>query len=118
MKELYAVIASNIKKERKKLCISQAGLAERAYISLDTVKGVESGRRAMSLDTFLRIVQALETTPMALMDNIQQEEYVARFLFLVAGRNGREIEFVLHMVEQLLKGHDRYLQNDGNQASG
>lgn len=110
MENLYVIIAGNIRKERKKLHISQARLAERADISIDTVKSVEKGRRAMSLDTYLRIVQALETTPVALMNNEQPEEYMERFFFLMAGRNKREIEFVLHMVEHLLKGQDCYLK--------
>ena len=66
-KQLYEVIAENIKKERKKLCMTQGQLAERADLSLDTIKSVEHGRRAMSLDTYLKIVQALNTTPLALM---------------------------------------------------
>lgn len=106
MEELYVIIAGNIRKERKKLRISQAELAERADISVDTVKGVENGRRAMSLDTYLRIVRALDTTPMALMGNNQTEDYMERFFFLVAGRSKEEIEFVLHMVEHLLKEKD------------
>ncbi len=110
MNNLYAVIARKIRSERKKLCISQAELAERADISIDTIKSVESGRREMSLNTFLRIVQALETTPMMLMKGKGQEEYMERFFFLVAGRGESEIEFVLHVVEHLLKGRDCYLQ--------
>lgn len=103
-------IARNIKNKRKKLHISQAELAERADLSIDTIKGVENGRRAMSLDTYLRIVKALGTTPMALMNNEQPEKYMERFFFLVAGRGEREIEFVLHMVEHLLNERDCFLQ--------
>lgn len=110
MGNLYAIIARNIRNERKKLCISQASLAERADISVDTVKNVESGRRAMSLDTYLRIAQALEVTPIALMHEVQRGEYLERFFSLMAGRDEDEIEFVLHMVEHLLKGRDRYLK--------
>ncbi len=42
--------------------MSQAQLAEKADVSVDTVKSIESGRSSMSLCTFLRIVEALETT--------------------------------------------------------
>ncbi len=107
---LHMIIAENIRKERKKQRISQEWLAEKADISVDTVKSVESGRRAMSLGTYLRIVQALETTPMALMREEQQEEYAERFFFLTAGRCEGEIELALHMVEDLLKEKDRYLE--------
>lgn len=107
---LYQTIAENIRKGRKRLCISQAGLAELAEISVDTVKSVEQGRRTMSLDTYLRLVQALETTPFTLMNKEKPEEYMERFLVLVNGRKKNEIEFALYTVEQLLKGQDRYLK--------
>lgn len=106
---LYEIIAGNIRRERKRLCISQAELAERADVSVDTIKSVENGRRAMSLDTYLSIVQALETTPLALMSREQPEQYIERFIFMMNRRNEREIEFALHMVEQLLRGQDSYL---------
>ena len=57
---IYKIIAENIRKERRRLGITQAELAERADVSLDTIKSVENGRRAMSLDTYLNIVHALE----------------------------------------------------------
>jgi len=53
---IYEIIAENIRKERISLGITQAELAERADVSLDTIKSVENGRRAMSLDTYLNIV--------------------------------------------------------------
>lgn len=70
---MYETIAYNIKKERKKQYISQAQLAERADISLDTIKSIEAGRRTMSLGTYLRIVEALETTPSTLMSKEQSD---------------------------------------------
>ena len=110
MDNLYAIIAENIRKERKRQRISREALAERADISVDTVKNVEGGRGTMRLDTYLRIARALGTTPMSLIRDGQQEEYVERFCFLVAGRDESEVEFALHMVEQLLAGRDRYLE--------
>lgn len=64
---------------------------------MDTVKSIENGRRAMSLDTYLGIVQALETSPLALMGREQPEQYIERFIFMMNRRNEREIEFALHM---------------------
>lgn len=106
---LYRMIAGNIRKERERLHITQAELAEKADISVDTVKGIEHCRRSMSLDTYLGIVQALETTPAALMSWEHQEKYMERFCFMMGQRSKGEVEFVLHMVEQLLKGQDCYL---------
>lgn len=108
---LYETIAYNIKKERKKQYISQAQLAERADISLDTIKSIEAGRRTMSLGTYLRIVEALETTPSTLMSKEQSDEYIDRLLFMVTNCSNRERKFVLHMVEQLIKGQERYFRD-------
>ena len=106
---LYEIIVGNIRRERKRLSLTQAKLAERADVSIDTVKSIENGRRAMSLDTYLNIVQALETSPLALMSRKQPEQYIERFIFMMIGATKREIEFALHMVEQLLKWQDNYL---------
>ena len=66
-KNLYGTIAENIKKERKRLSISQVQLAEKADVSVDTIKSVENSRRVMSLDTYLNIVQALGMEPLSIM---------------------------------------------------
>lgn len=42
---IYKIIAENIRKERRRLGITQAELAERADVSLDTIKSVENGRK-------------------------------------------------------------------------
>lgn len=107
---IYKIVAENIREERKKAGISQAMLAEWADVSIDTIKGIESGRRTMRLDTYLRIVKALKTTPNAFINGEKSEQYIERFRFLVNKRNDKEIEFILHMVEQLLKGQDDYLK--------
>ena len=65
---LYEIIAGNIRRKRKRLSLTQAKLAERADVSIDTVKSIETAGGAMSLDTYLKIVQALETSPLALME--------------------------------------------------
>lgn len=108
---LYQTIACNIKERRKQLCYSQERLAEKAEVSIDTIKNVESGRRTMNLDTYLRIVDALETTPLALIKcEEQSEEWFDRLLFMTAHCSDREMKFVLYMVEQILKGFEDYLK--------
>lgn len=79
---IYEIIAENIRKERRRLGITQAELAERADVSLDTIKSVENGRRAMSLDTYLNIVHALESSPMVLMSQQHPEKHIERFAFV------------------------------------
>ena len=107
---LYQTIACNIRERRKQLCYSQAKLAEKAEVSVDTIKSIESGRRTMNLDTYLKIVEALETTPLGLIKDSAPEEWIDRLLFMTANFSSKEMKFVLHMVEQLLKGYEDYLK--------
>lgn len=107
-KDLYKIIAGNIKNERERMHITQAELAERADISVDTVKSIEHGRRSMSLDTYIGIVHALETTPYALMDRKHSVQYIERLAFIMGQRSEGEIEFILHIVEQILSWQDCY----------
>ena len=106
---IYKIIAENIRKERRRLGITQAELAERADVSLDTIKSVENGRRAMSLDTYLNIVHALESSPMVLMSQKHPKKHIERFAFMMNRCDEREIEFALHMIEQILRGQEDYL---------
>jgi transcriptional regulator with XRE-family HTH domain len=107
--KIYGMIASNIRDKRKQLHISQSQLAEKAEVSLDTIKSVEHGRRTMSLDTYLKIAHALHTTPQALMNWEAFNQYYDRFAFMMNCRDEKEIEFVLHMVEQMLGEQDCYM---------
>lgn len=104
---IYKIIAENIRKERRRLGITQAELAE--DVSLDTIKSVENGRRAMSLDTYLNIVHALESSPTVLMSQQHPEKHIERFSFMMNQCDEREIEFALHMIEQILRGQEDYL---------
>lgn len=108
--KLYVAIADNIRRERKRLYFSQGQLAEKADISVDTVKSVEKGRRAMSLDTYLKIVQALGATPLSLMNMEFTERYTDRFAYMVKNCSRNEVEFILYMVEQMVKGQASYLK--------
>ena len=78
-------------------------------VSLDTIKSVENGRRAMSLDTYLNIVHALESSPMVLMSQQHPKKHIERFAFMMNRCDEREIEFALHMIEQILRGQEDYL---------
>jgi transcriptional regulator with XRE-family HTH domain len=105
---LYKIIANNIRNKRKQLHMSQSRLAEKAGLSVDTIKSVEQGRRSMSLDTFLKIVDALQVAPQELINGAAFDVYVDRFTFMIDGRNEIEIEFALYVLEQILKGQDYY----------
>lgn len=64
----------------------------------------------MSLDTYLKIVNALDTTPLALMNQEESTCYIDRFVFMTKNCNENQVEFLLYMVEQMLKGQAHYLK--------
>lgn len=111
IERIYRTIACNVKNRRRRLSLSQAQLAERADVSLDTIKSIETGRRSMSLDTYLKVVGALGTTPMSLLAAEPPQEYVERLVFMFGGRSENEIMFVLHVVEQALKAEELYIKS-------
>jgi transcriptional regulator with XRE-family HTH domain len=59
MKDIRYIIADNVKLYRKKENLTQAELAERSNLSLDSIKRIEGGKRTMSLENFLRLADAL-----------------------------------------------------------
>lgn len=59
MKDIRYIIADNVRLYRKKENLTQAELAERAELSLDTIKRIEGGKRTMSLENFIRLSDAL-----------------------------------------------------------
>lgn len=65
----------------------------------------------MSLEPYMGIVNALKTTPVALMSDEEIDEYTDRILLIVKNSNERDRKFVLYMIEQLVKGQERYLKD-------
>lgn len=59
MKDIRYIIADNVRLYRKKENLTQAELAERADLSLDSIKRIEGGKRTMSLENFIRLSDAL-----------------------------------------------------------
>lgn len=53
-------LGERIRERRIKLCLSQETLAEKAGISANTVSRIEGGQMAMGIETFVKLVQAME----------------------------------------------------------
>lgn len=58
----YHVIGRRIRDRRDACGMTQAALAEISEMSVSHVSCIERGKRQMSLEAFIRIVNALETT--------------------------------------------------------
>lgn len=68
---LRAVTGEVIKKLRKSKGISQIALAKKSRLSSSTISLLESGERAVSLETFLKIAQALEVDASVLLTEVE-----------------------------------------------
>ena len=59
-RELGTALARNLKEGRGRLCLSQAGLAEKAGVSPGYVGEIESGRKLPTLDILEKLALALD----------------------------------------------------------
>lgn len=59
MRDIRYIIADNVRLYRKRENLTQTELAERADLSVDSIKRIEGGKRTMSLENFIRLSDAL-----------------------------------------------------------
>ena len=104
------IIADNEKLYRKREKLTQMELAERAELSLDSIKRIESGKRTMSLENFLRVADALHV-PLSflLFEQIDMIPEAERLFLILNGRSGKQKEYLLHMLQEMADGMDRLL---------
>jgi len=74
--DIYEIIAANIKKYRKEIKITQAELAERANYSHEFIRRIEApnGKKYFSLDTLVKLSDALDIKVELLLKGISDEE--------------------------------------------
>ncbi len=108
MKDIRYIIADNVKLYRKKENLTQAELAERAELSLDSIKRIEGGKRTMSLENFLRLSDALHV-PLSffLYDQEDAMPEAERIHCILEGKSESQKEFLLHMLQEMAEGMDR-----------
>lgn len=110
MKDIKYIIADNVKFYRKKESLTQIELAERAELSLDSIKRIEGGKRTMSLENFLRLSKALGI-PLSFLiyeqkDRVSEEELL---MSILEGRSDRQKKYLLHMLQEMADGMDKLL---------
>lgn len=66
---LYQGLGKRIRQQRKLLRMTQEQLAEQAGISLSFLGHIERGTRKASLDTLVRICNALQVSPQLLLQD-------------------------------------------------
>lgn len=110
MKDIKYIIADNIKLYRKKENLTQMELAERAELSLDSIKRIEGGKRTMTLDNFFRVADALRV-PLSCLVYEKWEEIpdMERIKEIMQGRNEKQREYLIHILLEMAKEMDKLL---------
>ena len=88
MKDIKYIIADNVKLYRKKQNLTQFELAEKAELSVDSIKRIEHGSRTMSLENFMRIADAL-AVPLSylLYENLNEIPITERILNILNSKS-------------------------------
>ena len=96
MKDIKYIIADNVKLYRKRKNLTQFELAEKAELSVDSIKRIEHGSRTMSLENFMRIADALDVPLSYLMyKNLDQIPITERILNILNSKSGLQQEYLL-----------------------
>ena len=104
------IIADNVRLYRKKANLTQFELAEKADLSLESIKRLEAGKRGMSLENFMRVADALQI-PLSylLYKNVMSIDKKERIRNIMAARDEKQQEYLIHMLEELADGLDKLL---------
>lgn len=110
MKDIRYIIADNVRLCRKRQNLTQAELAERADLSLDSIKRIESGKKTMSLENFLRLSDALQV-PLSffLYDQEDMMPEAERIHCILKGKSENQKKYLLHMLYEMAEGMDKLL---------
>lgn len=110
MKDIKYIIADNVRLYRKQRNLTQLELAEKADLSVDSIKRVERGSRTMSLENFMRIADALDVSLSYLLyDNLNKIPIMERIHTVLNGKSEKQQEYLIHILEEMAKGLDKLM---------
>lgn len=110
MKDIRYIIADNVRLYRKQRNLTQLELAERADLSVDSIKRVERGSRTMSLENFMRIVEALDVSVSYLLyESPNIIPITERIQNILNGKSEKQQEYLIHMLEEMAEGLDKLM---------
>lgn len=110
MNYIRYIIADNVRLYRKRENLTQAELAERAELSLDSVKRIEGGKRTMSLENFIRLSDALHVPLSFLMyDQNDMMPEAEQIHCILKGRSESQKGYLLHILQEMAEGMDKLL---------
>lgn len=101
---IYKAIGARIRDVRMQRHMSQADLAEKAFISVPHMSEVENGKTKLRLSTFVYITEALQVSADVLLrPNIPEVNgiYQSEFKDLLEDCSPAEIDSILKIVKEL-----------------
>ena len=102
----YAEIGKNIRAARKQLNMSCEELAEKSGLSAKFIGNIERGEKAVSLDSFVAIANALGASADALLGSVLANGYVVKTSMLCERINAlpaKKREKALELLEVFLR---------------
>lgn len=110
MKDIRLTIVDNVKIFRKRNNLTQMDLAEKADISIDTIKRIENARTGISLENTIRITNVLDI-PLSYLayENSSDIKDIEEMIYIMNGRTDKEKAYLLHMLKQMIIGMDRII---------
>lgn len=98
------LVGSRIREARLSRRMSQADLAAKANISLPHISNIENGKASMKLESFIRIIEALQVSADSLLRPDVPEVrslYQSEFDELLADCSPKELDSILKIVREL-----------------
>ena len=106
--DVYTTISKRIKEERKKLSLTQEEVAFKAEIGTKFLSSIERNTSKPSLDTFVKIAKALNTS----CDNLIQNKYknsteednsISSVKYLFANLSKKQQKQVIDIIKSITK---------------
>ena len=107
MDEKRLLLGDRIRQTRRARGISQIQLAEMAQISVSHMSDIETGKTNISLDVFIRIMNALHVSSDWLLQTNASDESEAldkEFTILLSDCSLTEKQLILNMAREMKKG--------------
>ncbi|MDE6253973.1 MAG: helix-turn-helix transcriptional regulator [Lachnospiraceae bacterium] len=108
MKNIKYIIADNVRIYRKRKNLTQFELAERADLSLDSIKRVEGGKISISIEKFLKLSNALDV-PVSCLINGEGEDIsdIEQIYSILNGKTTKQKCYLLHMLQCMSEELDK-----------
>ena len=106
----YAEIGKNIRAARKQLNMSREELAEKSGLSAKFIGNIERGEKAVSLDSFVSIANALGSSADTLLGSMLANGYqvkASRLCEQIEALSPNKRKKILELIEVFLKDEDQ-----------